>query len=393
MHLLPSLLALTGLLSLTSASPTPSSKPCISCIPGKAKTTFFNNRVIFTPPANYTDPRVLYARTVELTDGTLLATWENYSPEPPLVYLPIYRSCDHGASWKPFSQVHDQVNNWGLRYQPFLYELPRPFGGFPAGTVLAAANSIPTDLSQTQIDVYASTDKGLTWRFVSAVASGGEAVPDNGLTPVWEPFLMMYGDELIVYYSDQGDPRYGQDLVHKTTKDLRTWSDAVIDVSYPVYTARPGMTTVAQLPNGKYIMTYEYGGGPGYSSYTFPVYYRIAADPRKFANATGQQIVGQPGDVKPEGSPYVTWSPVGGKDGSILVSSGTNQPIFVNRALGDSTKWEVFAVQQEIAYTRHLRVLRSDPNALLIMGAGHLPPSTTNNVSLSVVDLEKLLKA
>lgn len=389
MHLLPSLVALTGLLSLTSASPTPSPK---ICIPRDTKTTFFNNRVIFTPPANYTDPRVLYARTVELTDGTLLATWENYSPEPPLVYLPIFRSLDRGASWKPFSEIHDQVNNWGLRYQPFLYELPRAFGGFPAGTVLAAANSIPTDLSKSKIDVYASTDKGLTWKFVSSVASGGKAVPNNGETPVWEPFLMMYGDELIVYYSDQGDPRYGQDLVHKTTKDLKTWSAAVIDVSYPVYTARPGMTTVTQLPNGKYLMTYEYGGGPGYSSYTFPVYYRIADDPRKFANATGQQIVGQPGNVKPEGSPYVTWSPVGGKDGSILVSSGTNQQIFVNRALGDSKKWEVFAVQQPVAYTRHLRVLKSDPNALVIMGAGHLPPSTTNNVSLSVVDLAKLLK-
>lgn len=384
MHLLPSLLALIG---LTTAAPSPSPK---SHFPHRAQTTFFNNKVIFTPPTNYTDPRVLYARTVELSDGSLLATWENYSPEPPLVYLPIYQSLDRGATWKSISKVTDQVNNWGLRYQPFLYELPRPFGGFPAGTVLAAANSIPTDLSLTKIDIYASTDKGFTWKFVSSVANGGKAVPNNGETPVWEPFLMLYKDELIVYYSDQGDPRYGQDLVHKTSKDLKTWSAAVIDVSYPVYTARPGMTTVTQLPNGKYIMTYEYGGGPGYSSYTFPVYYRIADDPRRFAAAAGQQIVA--GSVKPEGSPYVTWSSVGGKSGSIIVSSGTNQQVFVNRALGDAGKWEVYQVAQPVAYTRHLRVLKSDPNALLIMGGGHLPPSTTNNVSLSVVDLGKLLK-
>lgn len=147
---------------------------------------------IFVPPSDYTTPRVLYARTVELahSNNTLLATWENYSPELPLVYFPVYRSTDHGASWAPLSNVTDQVNGWGLRYQPFLYELEEDFAGFAAGTVLLAGNSIPTDLSQTRIDVYASRDAGATWEFVSHVAEGGEALPNNGLTPVWEPFLM-----------------------------------------------------------------------------------------------------------------------------------------------------------------------------------------------------------
>lgn len=148
--------------------------------------------VLYVPPATYTDPEVLYARTVELTlsNNILLATWENYSPEPPLVYFPIWRSTDHGASWKHISNVTDQVNDWGLRYQPFLYELPVDFGGFEKGTVLLAGNSIPTNLSNTQIDLYASRDKGETWEFVSHVAAGGEALPDNGLTPVWEPFIL-----------------------------------------------------------------------------------------------------------------------------------------------------------------------------------------------------------
>ena len=48
---------------------------------------------------------------------------------------------------------------------------------------------IPTDLSETKIDVYASTDAGYTWEFVSSVARGGEALPNNGLTPIWEPFI------------------------------------------------------------------------------------------------------------------------------------------------------------------------------------------------------------
>lgn len=150
----------------------------------------FSDNVIFVPPSDYNTPKVLYARSVELQDGTLLATWENYSPEPPLVYYPIFQSTDSGVTWKEISKVQDQVNGWGLRYQPFLYLLPRGIGDFPAGTILCAGNSIPEDLSKTQIDLYSSKDNGYTWNFVSRIAAGGEALPDDGLTPIWEPFLM-----------------------------------------------------------------------------------------------------------------------------------------------------------------------------------------------------------
>jgi len=157
----------------------------------------FTNVTIFTPPTNYTDPGVLYARTVELEGGVLLATWENYSPQPPLVYFPIFKSIDGGGTWKEISKITDQVNGWGLRYQPFLYELPAPVGRYPAGTVLAAGNSIPADLNYTQIDVYASFDKGYSWEFVSRVASGGAAIPDDGIPAIWEPFILFYEGKIV----------------------------------------------------------------------------------------------------------------------------------------------------------------------------------------------------
>lgn len=113
--------------------------------PGLKPFSTFSDVTIFAPPANYTDPEVLYARTVELENGVLLATWENYSPEPPLVYAPIFKSVDGGETWKEIAKVQDQVNGWGLRYQPFLYELPESIGEFEAGTVLLATNSIPTE--------------------------------------------------------------------------------------------------------------------------------------------------------------------------------------------------------------------------------------------------------
>lgn len=275
--------------------------------PGLAPFSTFANVTVFVPPANYTDPQVLYARSVELQNGVLLATWENYSPEPPLVYFPIFKSINGGETWKEISKVRDTVNGWGLRYQPFLYELSVRVGRYPAGTVLLAGNSIPTDLNYTQIDVYASLDKGHTWEFVSKVASGGAAIPDNGIPAIWEPFLMWYKGQIIVYYSDQRDPRYGQKLVHQTSRDLLTWDAPVDDVAYPTYTDRPGMTTVTKLPNGKYMMTYEFGGGPTVvdNGYEFPVYYRINDNPLKFNESVGLPLVSDDG-TQPTSSPYIT---------------------------------------------------------------------------------------
>jgi len=360
--------------------------------PWLAPFSTFSNVTVFVPPTNYTDPQVLYARTVELEGGVLLATWENYSPEPPPVYFPIFKSVDGGETWKEISKVTDQVNGWGLRYQPFLYEMPVSVGKYPAGTILCAGNSIPTDLNYTKIDVYASFDKGYTWKFVSHVASGGAAIPDNGIPAIWEPFIMWYEGEIVVYYSDQRDPAHGQKLVHQTSKDLLTWEAPVDDVAYPTYTDRPGMTTVTHLPNGKYMMTYEYGGGPTVSGtgYSFPVYYRINENPLHFNSSVGYPVVSNDG-IQPVSSPYITWSPVGGVNGTIVVSSGTYSQVFTNQALGDVNAWKTVPTPEGISYTRHLRVL-CNPDHLLIMGAGHLPPSTTNKVTVSVIDLEQSLK-
>jgi hypothetical protein len=262
--------------------------------------------------------------------------------------------------------------------------LPRSIGEYEEGTILCAGNSIPTDLSKTQIDLYASKDNGYTWEFVSHIAAGGPAIPNNGLTPVWEPFILVYRDKLVVYYSDQRDPARGQKLVHQVSYDLKSWEAPVDDVSYADYYARPGMTTVTRLPNNKYMMTYEYGGGPGFSGYSFPVYYRINDNPLDFNSSAGYPVVA--GNVHPTSSPYIVWSPAGGENGTIIISSGSRSEIFINKALGAVDQWVMVATPQPAAYTRHLRVL-PHKNHLLIMGGGHLPPSTTNNVSLSVIDV------
>ena len=353
--------------------------------------SYFNNNTVFQSPPDYTVPGTLYARTLQLPDTSLLATWENYSPEPPPVYFPIYRSTDYGVTWSEISRVQDTSgNNYGMRYQPFLYLLPQDWSSWKAGTIFASGSSIPTDLSSTDIQLYASTDNGMTWTFVSSIAKGGRAIPNNGETPVWEPFLMLYNDQLICFYSDQRDPAHGQKLVHQTTTDGKTWGEVVDDVAYSNYTSRPGMTTVAEIQTNKFIMTYEYGGGPVDGvlpvNYTFPVFYKVASDPTQFGAVEGQPIVINDADrTVPASSPYVIYDQ---QKNTIIVSCGTLSDVFINKAGGDIGQWESRSTGERVSYTRSLRIIHDEKwgKGLLIAGGGKLPPSNNNSVAVGVVD-------
>ncbi|PNS20679.1 Non-structural maintenance of chromosomes element 1 [Sphaceloma murrayae] len=335
----------------------------------------YSGVVIYQPPANYTEPRTLYARTLEIKErgrNVLLATWENYLPDNnPNPYYPVYESLDNGKSWKERSRLYDQVNGWGARYQPFIYELPENLGTFKKGDILIAGNFIPQDLSQTKIDIYVSRDKARTWKFVSSVARGGEAIPNNGLTPVWEPFLYLYKKELICYYSDQRDfVNNGQKMVHQTSTDLLNWGELRNDVAYNNTEWRPGMPIVSKLPNGKFLLTYEFFGSVegGFSVYT-----RLATDPRNFNEAEGRVLRATDGTV-PRGSPYNVWTPVGGPNGTIIVSSGDAPEIFLNKGLAEpGSTWEKVSIPSNTSYTRSLNILKSDPRALLVVGGGLLP--------------------
>ncbi|KAJ7068746.1 BNR/Asp-box repeat protein [Mycena amicta] len=350
--------------------------------------TPFTGVTIFKPPSNYIVPRTLYARTLLIPqDGpdtnVLLASWENYSPEPPNVFFQIFRSTNLGQSWTPFSNITDTQNGWGLRYQPFLYEMTEQIGRFPAGAILCAGNSIPTNLSNTQIDVYASLDKGRTWSFVSHVAAGGRAIPNNGETPVWEPFIMTVNHQIVIFYSDQRDPAHGQKLVHQISSDLLSWGPVVNDVANPTFSDRPGMTTIAHLPNGQYILTYEYGGAP---EADFAIYHRLSSSPLTFdAAAPGTVIRATTGEL-PTSSPYVNWTPFGGANGTIIVSANSHTGVFTNTALGvPGSAWTYVQTNATRSYTREVKVLPQN-NQILLTGGGSLGGST-NAVTATILQL------
>ncbi|MEU1268476.1 RICIN domain-containing protein [Streptomyces sp. NPDC005799] len=375
-HPVPPLLLLLALVAAVGAVLLPAA--------GRAHALSRPSQTMYTPPSGTPAPGTLYPRAIRLehsgsSSGTVLATFEQYTSGTPV--FPIYRSTDNGNSWTKISDVADTQNGWGMRWEPQLFELPTALGSFPVGTLLIAGDSVPSDRSATKIDMYASTDHGLTWTFVSNIATGGRAISDNGYTPVWEPFFLMNGNRLVVYYSDQRDTNHGQKLVHQVSTDGVNWGPVVDDVAMPTYGDRPGMATVAQLPNGKYVMTYEYGGAP---EKNFAVYYKISADPEAFGSVTGQVLKATDGYV-PSSAPYVTWLPTGGANGTLVVSANSTGDLFLNTQNGAANAWT--RIQSNVAggYSRGMLPL-PDGHSLEVFSGGY-NGSSLNPVTYSTIDL------
>jgi hypothetical protein len=297
--------------------------------------------------------RASYARAVRLSTAqpgrsrTLLATFQGGGGPG----FPLYRSDDDGRTW----QKQSSVPTSGVSLQPFLYELPRAFAGLPRGALLFACNSLG-NFTSTNIQLYASTDGGLTWQFLSTVAQGGPPDTTNGATPVWEPFLLLHNNKLICYYSDQRDPNFGQKLAHQTSTDLHTWGPVVNDATGTTYAQRPGMTTVARLRGDLWIMTYEFGApvdpdNPDQANYTYHVHYRIAKDPESFRFSRDTPLLDQDG-YAPNAAPVVSWSDSGGPYGTILVTDNDDQDFFINRDLGNPRKWTRLSSPMPAGYSR-----------------------------------------
>jgi hypothetical protein len=153
---------------LACASPAPPSyaPPYSPNYQPAANSPTFNNVTIVSPPASWQDRGGSYARSVLLNQNCergvpeLLATAAYSPPDGP--YFQIFSSKDEGKSWNQISKAHFSHGNFkgGIILQPFLYELAQPFGAYPAGTVLLTGNAIPGDFSSTNIQLYASCDKG-----------------------------------------------------------------------------------------------------------------------------------------------------------------------------------------------------------------------------------------
>ena len=264
-------------------------------------------------------PRVIRIKHYTKSKGSLLATFEHYMNREPS--FPIYRSTDNGETWDLYSEVEDTKNRWGMKYQPHLFELPQQVGEFPAGTIFCSGNSIPANMSATDLLVYVSRDGGKSWEFLSSIIKGGRAIyPNKTETPVWEPFLALdKSGKLVAYYSDEryDYKKLDQLLAHKVSEDGgKTWGKDIFDVAAPDGKTRPGMAVIAELPNGKYIMVFELVGVEG-----IPIHYKISDDGVSWGDPAdlGKRIINKEGHFL-KSTPYVIWTPYGGDNGTIIVS-------------------------------------------------------------------------
>jgi len=309
---------------------------------------------MYTPPAGSLVPGALYARAMQASNGKMYATFEQYTTG--VASFPIFESTDSGRTWTLVGAVKDTHKGVGMRWEPFLYQLPQAIGGMAAGTLLCAGLDLPYDRSSCEIDLYQSTDAGRTWTYVSTVAVGNKATP--GSQPVWEPYLMVVNNKLYCFYSDERDAAYSQKLGHQSTTDGLNWSTEVNDVA--VSGQRPGMVVVTQMPNGSYLMTYEIVGVGG-------AYYKTSSNIESW-NAPDKGT-----EFDPNGSsPFCVTM-----DGTIILSSAGTGNLYTNTNNGTGS-WTQISSPIGTAYSRCLVPLNN--GRLFVIAAGW-NGSTLNNVT------------
>lgn len=317
---------------------------------------------LYTPPSDSPSYGALSPRAVQLkhsgsNNHKMYATFEQTSDSIPV--FPVYESVDNGVSWTQVGAVKDTRNGWGMLNCPELFELPQAVGDMPAGTLLLAGNSVPSDKSATRLELYKSNDLGRTWVYVSTIAAGGRN--DIGYDPIWEPFFLVHNNKLIVYYSDERDPAHGQKLVHQTTTDGLAWGPVVDDVAFPDSSLRPGMPTVAKMGNGHYVMTYEMVGYPG-----VPNYLKTTSDPENWNPSEIGELVGY------GGSPYI--AALG--DGRLALNVAGKREVLINSSRVDASgSWVPYLPPVDAGYNRQLLPLSN--GRLFIPQAGFFSGKNT----------------
>lgn len=218
----------------------------------------------------------LYPRAIRLehngeANGRILASTVSFDGNDGLGTL--HESTDGGGTFRKAGSVADPAAADGRgQCCATLYELPRPVGDMPAGTLLwAASPSQNKGEPKMSIRVFKSTDLGRSWSYLSTVARSGN---EKGL---WEPEFSLDADgRLVCHYSDETDPAHSQKLMAARTSDGRRWTGHHATVASSLSTDRPGMAVVRRMPDGHYFMVYEICTPGG--KFSCVVHYRTSRD-------------------------------------------------------------------------------------------------------------------
>lgn len=300
-----------------------------------------------------------YTRVIELKhsgehNGELIATYElatsGLHQQRPGYNIHISR--DGGSTWEMISTVREKSYAVQSEWQPFLYELPCRIGDMPEGTLLLAACSVDAAHSKkTVLTLYRSYDIGKTWEQYGSVAVGG-----GHDTAVWEPFLMVLPDgRLACYYSDSTEyEAHSQKIVMKISEDGVEWGEPIDIVAFDDRVLRPGMATIAQMNDGRFIMTYEICSeiDPHCGN---AVHYRFSEDGIDWGDIKdpGVMLVTDTGAV-PGSAPYIACVPGYGERGLLLVTAVFQTPaeprgniVYINDNMGAEDAWRAWYLPEE----------------------------------------------
>ncbi|KAK3214577.1 hypothetical protein GRF29_19g626999 [Pseudopithomyces chartarum] len=341
----------------------------------------FANVTLYQPD----DPKTQLTapRSASLPNNTVLAVWNDPSNNGS---ISIYRSTNSGFSWYAHSTVTSDSRK--KLSQPNLLYINETSDG-ESGTVLLTA--VAANDKTTTIELYSSGDQGATWDIVSEIASGGPL--SNVTSAVANPSLLQNGDDITVFYAGKGDRTHAQKIVQQTTGgDYDSWGNAADVVASQSQTDRPSAPSVAKISKNQYIVAFQNGVlDTATNNYTYPIYYKITTNLRNAAKDRTREFRVDTGAV-PSGSPSVTWSPLGGSNGTIVLSDSKSGSVFVNQALGEGEWWELPTTAGR-ALGREVAIPANDQTKLRFVGGTDPLGKGASQVLVTVMNLKKAIGA
>jgi len=342
----------------------------LSCLFVPLSASAFGPDVLYSPTSSCSRVYcVTYVKSVQLPSGKILSSFEDNSQPSATQNFPIYSSTNNGQTWSQTSSVPytGPRTGWINWTNPYFYILPQAIGNMPAGTILLSGIASPSDWSATAVVLYKSNDEGQTWTYVSEVALGGS----QNTTPIWEPFLLVANNKLIVYYSDERDKaNHNQKLVHQTSTDGINWGPVVNDVALADSNLRPGMPVVAKMANGQYIMTFEIVNAP-----SLPNNFKISANPESWNPSSAGTTIDY------GGHPFVISLP----NGRLAYNSGASTDIRINSNNG-SGAWTPVLSNMPFGYSRMLQYVKGT-GRLLVLAADGFWTGKRNTIYYGDVDV------
>ena len=245
-----------------------------------------------------------WGRMIQLTNGNWLCV-STIFPAGTNSYLAIYRSTDTCRTWSFLSQVNEggrTLDNGELV-------------ALPNGDVLLTMRSLING-SSYRLPVYRSSNNGANWSYLSNI----DASEGAGAKGLWEPdFWVLADGRLIVTYSNEkhqsDNPSYSQIISEKISLNNGvSWGSEFFAVAQSGGgSLRPGMSQMARMANGKYILVYELVG-----SGNADVYFKTSDDGVTWPSGLGTRIPCQ------HCGPFVTALP----DGRVFITSCENEVSF-----------------------------------------------------------------